>query len=469
MHGLEPADPPALGGYPLLARLGAGGMGQVYLSRTASGRPLALKTVRSDLGAELGFEARFDREIRNSDRVRSPWSVAVVDHSTAGQRPQWLATEYVPAPSLGDWVEQAGPLPEPALLALAVELCGALREVHNTGLAHRDVKPGNVLLAGDHPRLIDFGIARAADDSRHTHTGGMIGSPGFLAPEQATGTGTSLPADVFSLAAVLAHAATGRGPFARPAENASAPVLLYRIVHEEPDLGGVPEALRPLLASCLVKEAEQRPTAEALSEWLERIGAGGHQWQQVVPAELAEELAARERTLRRLADGPTATQHAPGAGAPGFGPPPTMSPTGRPAAFAPPASFGPPSAPSPVAAQPLSGVQQPVPVQPPAGTQPPGAVQAPHSVPAPLPAQAAPPERAPAAMSGAGPAAGPPARKQLSNRVLVAGILLLLVLTPFISRTMREPLFFVALFAPFVLAGFLIRRAVLRRRRREGR
>ncbi|MEU6113246.1 protein kinase [Streptomyces sp. NPDC047117] len=457
MQGLEPADPPAMGGYPLLARLGAGGMGQVYLSRTASGLPLALKTVRSDLGAELGFEARFDREIRNSDRVRSPWSVAVVDHSTAGQRPQWLATEYVPAPSLGDWVEQAGPLPEPALLALAVELCGALREVHHTGLAHRDVKPGNVLLAGDHPRLIDFGIARAADDSRHTHTGGMIGSPGFLAPEQATGTGTSLPADVFSLAAVLAHAATGRGPFARPAENASAPVLLYRIVHEEPDLAGVPEALRPLLASCLVKEAEQRPTASALGEWLARIGADGHQWQQVVPAELAEELAARERTLRRLAEGPTATQHAPGAGAPGFGPPPTMSPAGRPSAFAPPASFGPPSAPSPAS------------VQAPVGTQPPGAVQAPHSVPAPLPAQAAPPSPFPGAVSGTGPAAAPPARKQLSNRMLVAGILLLLVLTPIISRSMREPLFFLALFAPFVLAGFLIRRAVLRRRRREGR
>ncbi|MFC6064197.1 serine/threonine-protein kinase [Streptomyces ochraceiscleroticus] len=409
MHGLEPADPPALGGYPLLARLGAGGMGQVYLSRTASGRPLALKTVRSDLGAELGFEARFDREIRNSDRVRSPWSVAVVDHSAAGQRPQWLATEYVPAPSLGEWVEQHGPLPEPALLALAAELCGALQAVHATGLAHRDVKPGNVLLAGDHPRLIDFGIARAADDSRHTHTGGMIGSPGFLAPEQATGTGTAAPVDVFSLAAVLAHAATGHGPFTRPEENASAPVLLYRIVHEDPDLGGVPEALRPLLASCLVKQPEERPTASVLGKELERIGARAHQWQQAVPAALAEELAARERSLRGPADGPPAPWQAPvpAATAPGFGPPPTMAPP-----VAPSPAFVPPSAAPPVA---------------------------------------------------------PPVRKQLSNRVLVSGIVLVFLLSPLISRTMREVVPFALLLAPFVLLGFLIRRIVVRRRRQSGR
>ncbi|MBZ4017889.1 serine/threonine-protein kinase [Streptomyces purpurogeneiscleroticus] len=438
MHGLETADPPALGGYPLLARLGAGGMGQVYLSRTPSGRPLALKTVRSDLGAELGFEARFDREIRNSDRVRSPWSVAVVDHSVAGQRPQWLATEYVPAPSLGEWVEKHGPLPEPALLALAAELCGALQAVHGTGLAHRDVKPGNVLLAGDHPRLIDFGIARAADDSRHTHTGGMIGSPGFLAPEQATGTGTAAPADVFSLAAVLAHAATGRGPFTRPAENASAPVLLYRIVHEDPDLDGVPETLRPLLVSCLAKQPEERPSADVLGERLEGIGARVHQWRQTVPAALAEDLAARERSMRRLADAPSAPRQAPGPApaTPGFGPPPTMAP---------------PRTPSPVFAQPPVPGPLPQPVQTPHSVQAPHSVQTPHAVQAPLPAQA------------------PVAPKRLSNRVLVTGILLVFLLSPLISRSMREVVPFALLLAPFVLVGFLIRRNVVRRRRESGR
>lgn len=179
MNNLQPSDPTSIGGYPLLGRLGAGGMGQVFLSRTGSGRLLALKTIRDDLSSEPGFEERFAREIRNSDRVRSPWTVTVVDYSAPGQRPQWLATEYVPAPSLAEWVAAHGPLPQAALLALAAELCGALQAVHQAGLAHRDVKPGNVLLAGDRPRLIDFGVARAADDSRHTRLGVSVGSPAF--------------------------------------------------------------------------------------------------------------------------------------------------------------------------------------------------------------------------------------------------------------------------------------------------
>ncbi|RMB79341.1 serine/threonine-protein kinase, partial [Streptomyces shenzhenensis] len=199
------------GGYPLLGRLGAGGMGQVFLSRTGSGRLLALKTIRDDLSSEPGFEERFAREIRNSDRVRSPWTVTVVDYSAPGRRPQWLATEYVPAPSLAEWVTAHGPLPRTALLSLAGELCGAVQAVHQAGLAHRDIKPGNVLLARDRPRLIDFGVARAADDSRHTRLGVSVGSPGFLAPDQAVGGVAAEPADVFSLAALLVHAATGHG------------------------------------------------------------------------------------------------------------------------------------------------------------------------------------------------------------------------------------------------------------------
>lgn len=240
MNNLQPSDPTSIGGYPLLGRLGAGGMGQVFLSRTGSGRLLALKTIRDDLSSEPGFEERFAREIRNSDRVRSPWTVTVVDYSAPGQRPQWLATEYVPAPSLAEWVAAHGPLPRAALLALAAELCGALQAVHQAGLAHRDVKPGNVLLAGDRPRLIDFGVARAADDSRHTRLGVSVGSPGFLAPDQAIGSVAAEPADVFSLAATLVYAATGRGPFSRAGEQIPAATLMYRVVHEEADLAGVP-------------------------------------------------------------------------------------------------------------------------------------------------------------------------------------------------------------------------------------
>ncbi|MCF3130359.1 serine/threonine-protein kinase [Streptomyces olivochromogenes] len=303
MRSLDPTDPTDIGGYRLLARLGAGGMGQVFLSRTPSGRPLALKTVRPELGVDPGFEERFAREIVSSDRVRSPWAVAVVDYSPPGHRPQWLATEYVAAPSLADWVRSHGPLPEPAVRALAAELAEGLSTVHRAGLAHRDVKPSNVLLARRHPLLIDFGIARAADDVRHTRTGGVVGSPGYMAPEQVTGEGSAEPGDIFCLGAVLVYAATGAGPFLRPGEDPSAARLLYRIAHEEPVLDGVPASLLPLLAACLHKSPRERPTAQALLEHLGSTapGAGGPgDWVTAPPPGLDEELAAREAELRAL-------------------------------------------------------------------------------------------------------------------------------------------------------------------------
>ncbi|NEA98085.1 serine/threonine-protein kinase [Streptomyces sp. SID13726] len=347
MSSLDPEDPPAVGGYPLLARLGAGGMGQVYLSRTASGRPLALKTVRAELGADAGFEERFAREIASSDQVRSPWTAAVVDYSPAGHRPQWLATEYVPAPSLAEWVERHGPLSEPAVLALAAELAEGLRAVHRAGLAHRDVKPSNVLLARRHPLLIDFGIARAVDDTRHTRTGGVIGSPGFMAPEQASGGISAGPGDVFSLGAVLVHAATGQGPFLRPGEAPSAARLLYRIVHEEPVLDAVPPALVRLLADCLHKSPEARPTADGL---LKRLTAASGTWAGALPAGLAEDIAAREAELGTLLERshPVPVPELPTRSA-GFGPP-----LGYPATEVPPAPgvFGPPVPPPPYASLP---------------------------------------------------------------------------------------------------------------------
>ncbi|MFF1438968.1 protein kinase [Streptomyces sp. NPDC058295] len=302
MNNLQPSDPTSIGGYPLLGRLGAGGMGQVFLSRTGSGRLLALKTIRDDLSSEPGFEERFAREIRNSDRVRSPWTVTVVDYSAPGRRPQWLATEYVPAPSLAEWVAAHGPLPESALLALAAELCGALQAVHQAGLAHRDVKPGNVLLARDRPRLIDFGVARAADDSRHTRLGVSVGSPGFLAPDQAIGSVAAEPADVFSLAATLVYAATGRGPFSRAGEQIPAATLMYRVVHEEADLAGVPPELVPLLAAGLAKDPAARPTAARLSAWLEERGGRTGRWPDECPTVLAGELTETEHAARTLVD-----------------------------------------------------------------------------------------------------------------------------------------------------------------------
>ncbi|MFI7017004.1 serine/threonine-protein kinase [Streptomyces sp. NPDC050164] len=297
---LDTADPEAVGGYPLLARLGEGGMGRVYLSRTVSGRPLALKTVRAEFGREPGFEERFAREIRNSDRVRSPWTPAVVDYSPAGQRPQWLATEYVAAPSLAEWVRRYGRLSEPCVLALAAELFGALAAVHGAGLAHRDVKPSNVLLGRRSPLLIDFGIARATEDSRHTRTGGVTGSPGYLAPEQVSAGESGARGDVFSLAAVLVYAATGRGPFSSPNDEFSPAVLLYRIVHQEPNLDGVPAALVPLLRSCLAKDPEQRATPGTVSVLLERLGGRCGTWPQLLPEGLERDLAVREEEAQAL-------------------------------------------------------------------------------------------------------------------------------------------------------------------------
>ncbi|SMQ14331.1 Serine/threonine protein kinase [Streptomyces sp. Ag82_O1-12] len=300
MELLDGSDPETVGGYPLLARLGEGGMGRVYLSRTVSGRPLALKTVRSEFGREPGFEERFAREIRNSDRVRSPWTPAVVDYSPPGQRPPWLATEYVPAPSLAEWVRRYGPLPEQCLVALAAELFGALGAVHGAGLAHRDVKPSNVLLGRRSPLLIDFGIARAREDTRHTRTGGVIGSPGYLAPEQVSAGESGAPGDVFSLAAVLVYAATGRGPFSNPKDEFSPAVLLYRIVHQEPNLDGVPAALVPLLRSCLAKDPEQRATLDTVSVLLERMGGRCGTWPQLLPEGLEKDLAVREEEAHAL-------------------------------------------------------------------------------------------------------------------------------------------------------------------------
>ncbi|MFE2148367.1 serine/threonine-protein kinase, partial [Streptomyces sp. NPDC059456] len=298
MESLRPGDLPEIGGYRLLARLGEGGMGEVFLARTPSGRPLALKTVHRELSLDPDFAERFTREIRTNDRVRSAWTVSVVDFSPPGALPQWLATEYIAAPSLADWVRGHGPLPEPALHCLAGELSAALVTVRAAGVVHRDIKPANVLLGAERPFLIDFGIARAARDPRHTRTGAVIGTPGYLAPEQAVGAVAAAPADVFSLAAVLVYAATGRGPFLAGGEELSLPALLYRIVHDEPLLDGMPGSLLPLVRDCLAKEPGRRPTAEEVRARLGAAEEGG--WSAAVPPALAAEAGRREAELRRL-------------------------------------------------------------------------------------------------------------------------------------------------------------------------
>ncbi|MFH8882790.1 bifunctional serine/threonine-protein kinase/ABC transporter substrate-binding protein [Streptomyces californicus] len=256
MRPLTSEDPRAIGPYRTLVRLGAGGMGVVYLARSAGGALAAVKVIRAEHAADPGFRARFCREAEAAARITGPWVVPVLGADTEATEP-WLATAYVPGPSLGEVVGTGGPLPPATVRALGSRLADALASVHAAGLIHRDVKPGNVLLALDGPRLIDFGIARHEGASALTATGAVIGTPGYLAPEQASAGPPGPPCDVFSLGCVLVYAATGHGPFG---EGGGAGAL-FRTVHEEPDLTGLPPGLAPPVTACLAKDPAARPTA----------------------------------------------------------------------------------------------------------------------------------------------------------------------------------------------------------------
>lgn len=271
MGPLATDDPERIGDYRLLRRLGAGGMGRVYLGRTAGGRTVAVKVVHSDFAADAEFRARFRQEVAAARLVGGQWTAPVLDADTESERP-WVATGYVAGPALGDAVREFGPLPAHSVRTLGAGLVEALAAVHGLGLVHRDLKPSNVMLALDGPRLIDFGITRALDAATAlTRTGFVVGSPGFMSPEQAQGRPAGPPSDVFSLGAVLAFAATGISPFG---EGMSAAVLLYRVLHEEPELGGLDGDLRDLVRDCLAKDPGDRPTPAQLRERLESGGAG---------------------------------------------------------------------------------------------------------------------------------------------------------------------------------------------------
>ncbi|MFB6931912.1 bifunctional serine/threonine-protein kinase/ABC transporter substrate-binding protein [Streptomyces chartreusis] len=264
MEPLRTSDPSRLAGHRLLGRLGAGGMGVVYLARSAGGSLVALKVIQAEYAEDAGFRERFRREAETARRMTSPWVASLIDADPDAAQP-WLATVFVPGPSLGEAVAAHGPLPVRGLRVLGTRLAQALGDLHGVGLVHRDVKPGNVLLALDGPRLIDFGVARDPQDTSLTSTGVVVGTPGFLPPEQAQGTGESgAPGDIFSLGCVLAFAATGRPPFG----TGSLDALLYRTVHDAPDLEGVPRPLAEVVRGCLEKDPQLRPTAEALSETL---------------------------------------------------------------------------------------------------------------------------------------------------------------------------------------------------------
>ncbi|ARF73384.1 serine/threonine protein kinase [Kitasatospora albolonga] len=280
MEGIRPlaaGDPERIGPYPLLGRLGAGGMGRVYLARSAGGRTVAVKVVHEEHIANGEFRARFRREIEAARRVGGRYTAPVLDADAEADRP-WVATGYVPGPSLEQAVREHGPLPAESVHALAEGLLRALRGIHAAGIVHRDLKPSNVLLTVDGPRVIDFGIARALQvsvESLLTSTGMVIGSPGFMAPEQILGEETGTGADVFALGCVLMYAATGQLPFGNGASNQHA--VMYRIVEGAPDLTLVTDApLRELIGRCLTKKPAERPGVDALLGDLgtpEKLGA----------------------------------------------------------------------------------------------------------------------------------------------------------------------------------------------------
>lgn len=253
---LRPGDPPSVGPYRLLGRLGAGGMGQVFLARSPGGRLVAVKVIRPELAQEPGFRERFAREIAAAQGVSGVYTAPVVDSDAQAEMP-WMATAYVPGPSLAEAVNSAGPWPAGTVLALAAGLAEALAGIHRSGVVHRDLKPSNVLIAADGPRVIDFGVSLAIGRSMLSAAGAVLGSPGYMSPEQASGQrDVGMPTDVFSLGAVLVFAATGSGPFG---DDRTPAALLYQVVHGKPDLAGVPARLRPLIERCLAKDPASRP------------------------------------------------------------------------------------------------------------------------------------------------------------------------------------------------------------------
>jgi serine/threonine protein kinase len=267
VQSLTAEDPRWVGAYRLLYRLGEGGMGRVYLGRAPGGQTVAVKMVRAGMAGAPGFRERFAREVRVSREVSGPGTVPVLAADARAPVP-WLVSAYVPGPSLGDAVRGYGPLPESSLWGLLAGLARALGTVHGCGVVHRDLTPTNVLLSSDGPLLIDFGIARAADDTALTATGSVMGSAGYMSPEQARGGQVGPASDIFSLGAVLAFAASGRGPFG----NGSPPERLYRAVHDEPDLNGLPEEFATLVGGCLAKGPADRPGLEALLARAEEHG-----------------------------------------------------------------------------------------------------------------------------------------------------------------------------------------------------
>jgi serine/threonine protein kinase len=273
MKALAADEPRLLGEYRLRGRLAEGGMGRVYLGLSPAGRAVAIKVVRPELASDTEFLRRFQQEVASARAVSGIYTAPVVA-TGLDDHPPWLATAFVPGPSLAQVVREHGPLPEPALRPLLAGLVEALQAIHGCGVVHRDLKPPNVLLAADGPRVIDFGISRAVEGSAVTTTGAVFGTPCYMSPEQAQGKPGGPASDVFALGCIITFAATGAPPFG---EGTMASVL-YRVVHGEPALDGLVPWLRELVAACLAKDPAARPTPKELAAAIARDGDGTGHW-----------------------------------------------------------------------------------------------------------------------------------------------------------------------------------------------
>ncbi|MET9669572.1 serine/threonine-protein kinase [Streptomyces sp. NPDC006475] len=304
--GLEPLrdnDPAEIAGYVLEARIGEGGMGTVFLTRSPEGRPVALKLIRREHAQSENFRKRFAREVEAARRVHGRHVVPVLDHDADAERP-WLATRYVPGLPLDEALAEHGPLPLASVLRLTAGAACALDVVHTAGVVHRDVKPANLLLTADGPWLLDFGIARAAGTATLTTIGRMVGTPKYMSPEHALGKKVTPASDVFTLGLVAAEAASGRHPYG----EGGGLVVATRIAgteHEPPDLGPFPAPLREVLAACLAARPEDRPAAADVARLCGNPGgrdAGDYRgW---LPKPLATAVAKVERATGAKVDDP---------------------------------------------------------------------------------------------------------------------------------------------------------------------
>ena len=432
MKPLRSEDPRQVGRYQLLGRLGAGGMGEVFLGQSPGGRLVAVKLIRGELAADREFRVRFAREVAAARHVSGMFTAPVVDADLDAQRP-WLVTAYVPGPSLAEAVDTQGPLPLSSVLTLAAGLAEGLEAIHAEGMVHRDLKPSNVLLASDGPRIIDFGISRAADATALTRANIFVGSPGYMSPEQALGEEVGPASDIFSLGAVLTFAAVGAGPFG----EGTVTTLLYRVAHDRPATDGLPGQLRPLVERCLAKDPRMRPTPGGILTELGTVESGTN-W---LPQPVAETLIGYARPAPDATIPPAQPSPAPppSAPAPRAPVPPMREPTTpEPSGSAPPATDPPapaprlpaPRAPAPAAAADasVSGVPGPdgpvsrsgpgssagagVPAATPGGmpsARAPVAQPAPGAAPAPAPGAAPTPGAgAPVSQSGPGGRVPPP-------------------------------------------------------------